>query len=339
MTISTAVVQGTGLIGASVGLALRAQGWRVLGCDVDSGTLDEAVRRGAIEDVVQSPTEGDPDLIVLATPPDTVVETLSRLNTNALVTDVAGVKIPVVAGATGLARFVGGHPMAGGETSGAGLARSSLFHGATWVLTTDGAADGDLGELEAIVTSFGANPVRMTAAEHDRAVARISHLPHVLAAALVDLVGDDPSSVSLAGGGFRDLTRVASATGKWWTDVLIANRAELSSALSDLGSNLEEWMRSLTDQDVSAIGDVLDGARSARDNLGEHNAQVRVILMDEPGEIARVGHALETSKVDVRDFQLRHGEHGGGGVLTISVRPRGKSALMDALVAEGFELQ
>lgn len=338
MAKRTATIVGTGLLGASVGLALRSQGWSVSGWDPDPEALEQAVGRGAIESPLTGAHAVESDLVVLAAPPEAVIETLRSMNTESLVTDIAGVKVPVVTAADHLSRFVGGHPMAGGETSGPSLAASSLFHGATWVLTSDGANEADLTTMSEIVTSFGANPIVMTAAEHDAAVARVSHLPHLLAAALTQLAASDPASLGLAGGGFRDLTRIAAGDSKWWAEVLEANADQVGASIDELQQALTTWKESLSSAD-SDLGGMLDSARSARLGLGEHNTPVRVVLVDQPGEIARVGHALERSRVDVRDFQLRHGEHGGGGILTISVRAEGKDALTMALIDEGFEVR
>lgn len=338
MAKQTATILGTGLLGASVGLALRSQGWSVSGWDPDQGALEHAVDRGAIETPLSRATATDSELTVLAAPPEAVIDTLQGLQTGSLVTDIAGVKMPVIAAASHLPHFVGGHPMAGGETSGPTLAASSLFHGATWVLTSDGTDEPDLGEMVDIVTSFGANPLVMTAAEHDEAVARVSHLPHLLAAALMSLAASDPVSLGLAGGGFRDLTRIAAGDSRWWAEVLEANSAQVGASIDELQQALTSLKKHLASGD-SSLARMLEKARAARLGLGEHNTPVRVVLLDRPGEIARVGHALERSRVDVRDFQLRHGEHGGGGILTISVRAEGKDALTMALVDEGFEVR
>jgi len=339
MTSGTACVLGTGLLGASVGLALRSQGWDVSGWDPNPVALDEAVRRGAVAARLSGPNGATFDLTVLAAPPEAVVATLTNLETDSLVTDIAGVKTPIVAAASHLPHFVGGHPMAGGETTGAALSSSSMFRGATWVLTSDGAESTDLETMAHIVASFGANPVVMTAADHDTAVARVSHLPHLLAAALIHLAEGRPTTISLAGGGFRDLTRIAAADGGWWAEVLAANAGEVGSSIDELVGVLEEWKRSMGNGGGGDLASLLESARRARMGLGEHHTQVRVVLLDRPGEIARVGHALEQSRVDVRDFQLRHGEHGGGGILTISVKGEGKEALMMALADEGFEVR
>lgn len=335
MSQRVATILGTGLIGTSVGLALRSQGWEVQGWDPRTEALDESFRRGALNVRLGGPTPAGAELVVLAGPPQAVLTTISDLDTDVLVTDVASVKGPIVDAADHLPHFVGGHPMAGGETSGPSLAARSMFHGATWVLTSDGTTIEDLDALEAIVTSFGANPVVMTAEEHDSAVARVSHLPHVLAAVLMNLVDDDPATLALAGGGFRDLTRIAAGESSWWSEVLDANAEHVADSIDRLDAALQNW-KVASKTELAAL---LESARSARLGLGEHNIQVQVVLVDEPGEIARVGHALENSRVDVRDFQLRHGEHGGGGVLTISVRGDGVDALKTALVDEGFDIR
>lgn len=338
MSTPRAIILGTGLLGASVGLALRSQGWEVAGWDPDPEGLAEASRRGAITTELDGP-DGDADLVVLAAPPEAIVTTLNELESDALVTDIAGVKGPIVTAGSRLAHFVGGHPMAGGETSGASLASGTMFHGATWVITSDGTDPADVTTLREIVTAFGANPLVMTAAEHDAAVARISHLPQVVAAALMRLAETDPASLPLAGGGFRDLTRIAAGDSSWWAEVLTANSIEVDASIERLQETLDEWRRIVRAESDDELGAELEAARVARADLGEHHTQVRVVLLDKPGEIARVGHALESSRVDVRDFQLRHGEHGGGGILTISVKGNNKDALLVALIDEGFEVR
>lgn len=338
MTARRAIIHGTGLLGASVGLGLRSQGWEVSGWDPDPDALTEASRRGAIGSELDGP-DTDADLVVLAAPPDAIARSLVNMKTDSLVTDIAGVKIPMVSAASHLSHFVGGHPMAGGETSGASLATRTMFHGATWVLTSDGADPADVARVDEITRSLGANPVVMTAQEHDAAVARVSHLPHIIAAALMRLADADQATLNLAGTGFRDLTRIAAADSTWWAEVLTANHPQVDASIEELQKALDEWRRIIGDNSAGELDAELESARVARAGLGEHHTQVRVVLLDRPGEIARVGHALETSRVDVRDFQLRHGEHGGGGILTISVKGEGKDALTMALVDEGFEVR
>jgi prephenate dehydrogenase len=338
MSASRAIIHGTGLLGASVGLGLRSQGWEVAGWDPDREAVAEASRRGAIGAELDGP-ETDADLVVLAAPPEAIAKTLENMDSNALVTDVGGVKRPIVKAASHLPHFVGGHPMAGGETSGASLATRTMFHGATWVLTSDGAEPDDIARMDEITRSLGANPMVMTAEEHDNAVARVSHLPHVIAAALMGLADTDKATLSLAGGGFRDLTRIAAGDSTWWAEVLTANAEQVDASIQELQNALDEWRQIIGVNSAGRLDAELESARLARAGLGEHHSQVMVVLLDRPGEIARVGHALEASRVDVRDFQLRHGEHGGGGILTISVKGEGKDALTTALIDEGFDIR
>lgn len=328
-----AFISGTGLIGTSIALGLAEAGWDALGWDPDPDRLATAVGNVAVApsdpSVIGSLTAED--LVVLAGPPSMVIETLPALKTEALVLDVAAVKVPVL-GVVRSVRFVGTHPMAGREQSGPGAASAGLFRGTAWVLTTDGASDGDLERVSGIVTNLGARPIRMTAAAHDAAVAKVSHLPQLLAATLLETAGADPDAMELAAGSFRDLTRVASSDPAMWVDIIALNRPAVSAAAEELKKALDAAVTG------DGLGATLDEARALRATLGPALAPVRVALLDKPGELAAVGEALAASGVDVRDLQLRHAPHGGGGVLTLSVRPGEAGALTGALRDAGFEL-
>lgn len=335
-----AAILGTGLIGSSLGIALRSADWFVIGWDPDSGRLRSAGGVGAIDDSapgVEQAVEGA-DMVVLAGPIAAIVETLPALRTAALVTDVAGVKLPVVEAGAHLANFVPGHPMAGRETSGPAGASGSLFRGAMWVLIEDGASPEAVERMRAVVRSVGAVPVTMGAAEHDAAVAAASHLPHLTAATLVGLVGDDDGAARLAAGGFRDLTRIAMSDPSWWIDVLVANAAPVADELRQMSRRLETAAGWIEAGDRVALTEMLDRARTVRTAMAPPVAGIGVILEDRPGEIAAVGHALSVSHVDLRDLQLRHATHGGGGVLTLSVRADEAERLRAALATEGFRL-
>ncbi len=330
---------GTGLIGASMGIGLRRLGWTVVGWDPNEASLATALAMGALDEICAAPAVGTGfDLIVLAGPPAAIEQELVRLQTDALVTDVAGVKAPMVAAGANLRRYVGGHPLAGRETSGPQGASGSLFQGATWVLTTDNVDAASLAEMSDLVAKLGAIPVHLTARQHDEAVAAISHLPQVLASALVNRVARDQGALDLAASGFRDLTRIALSSPSWWPDVLVENRAVLGGMLRDLGGDLLAWADLIEEQNRLQIGAALLSARAARSSLAAPVTSVGVVLEDRPGEIARVGHALETSGVDLRDLQLRHATHGGGGVLTLSVRAADAELLASTLRSEGFSL-
>lgn len=339
--VPTAAILGTGLIGTSVGLSLRSAGWVVSGWDPDDEVVTTALELEGIDMIATDRDQAlaHADLVVLAGPPGAVVADLTGLVTEALVTDVAGIKAPVVQAAEHLSHFVGGHPMAGREHAGPRAASGSLFRGAAWILCTDGVASADLTRMEEIVTSLGAVPVTMTAAEHDAAVAAISHLPQVLASALVRVAAADPHALDLAAGSFRDLTRVALTEPIWWAEVLVGNRREVQRVLGLLVEGLEGWSAALSEGSVEAPTAWLQEARRVRRAMAPPVVAVGVVLKDRPGELGAVGRALAATGVDVRDLQLRHAPHGGGGVLTLSVRPGEAETLRAALSVEGFAVE
>lgn len=330
--MARALISGTGLIGTSIALGLKSLGWDTLGWDMNAAALAGAAAAGAVDPVdgVDAVDLGPDDLLVLASPPTSIVATLADLATDALVIDVASVKAPIVDAAR-IPRFVGTHPMAGSEVTGPDAARAALFRGATWVIVPGTASEADIGTVERIVTDLGARPVRMTADEHDAAVARISHLPQILAAALLEGAKQAPGAMDLAAGSFRDLTRVAASDPSVWMDILSANRSEVAEAI--------EWLRARLAAVVASderLEETLNEARRLRAALGHGLGIVRVTLEDRPGEMAAVGRALADSGVDLRDLQLRHAPYGGGGILTLSVRSGHEAALCSSLESEGF---
>ncbi len=333
-------ILGTGLIGASLGMALRQVGWTAVGWDPSPGALSVALDRGALDvsrSSIQAAVESA-EMVVLASPLGATLATLADLQTEALVTDVAGVKAPIIAARPPGVRLVAGHPMAGREHAGPTAATPALFRGAAWILCSDEAETDDVEAVEAMVESVGAVPLLMTAAEHDRAVAKISHLPQVVATALVNQVSNDADARELISGSFRDLTRVAASEPGWWPEVLMANQSSVGVAIDELIEHLSD-MRDLLGGDEADLADRLASARDLRRAMAPPAILVGVVLQDKPGEIAAVGRALEQSRVDVRDLQLRHALHGGGGVLSLSVRPGEAEPLKAALTAEGFNLE
>ena len=331
---------GAGLIGTSLGMALRRNGAAVRGWDPNRETAERAVRRGAFDQVCDDQRQAalSAETVVLAGPLRATVETLGELRTDGLVTDVAGVKTPVVEARPPGMRLVAGHPMAGRERSGPEAATPALFRGSAWILCTDGAEPEDLQAARRLAESVGAVPVTMTAAEHDRVAAGISHLPQMLAAALVNQAARNPGAMRLVSGSFRDLTRVADSESEWWPEVLAANARYVEEAIDGLTAALRA-MRREASADPEALAARFSSARERRRGMAPPEVRVGVVLADQPGEVARVGRALEKGRVDVRDLQLRHALHGGGGVLAISVRDGEAAALRSALAEEGFALE
>ncbi|NNF65679.1 MAG: prephenate dehydrogenase/arogenate dehydrogenase family protein [Acidimicrobiia bacterium] len=335
MTTHQISIIGTGLIGSSIGLGLTAAGWDVVGWDVDPDRLHAAADRGALRPAARSKALAGP-LIVLAAPVSAIIDMLAELRTDGLVTDVAGVKQSVANAAAHLPRFVGGHPMAGRESSGPDGASGALFTGAAWVVTPDGASSEDVATVDSMARALGARPVHMSAAEHDTAVAAISHLPQLLAAALIEIAVDTPAALDLAAGSFRDLTRVAQSEASGVAQVVHANAGALRPIVEQLRGRLGSLAGLLDDS--PGMQSALENAGLVRRSIAPPVVAVAVVLADQPGELAKVGRALGSSAVDIRDLQLRHGRHGGGGVLTLSVRPGEADVLSSALRAEGLQL-
>lgn len=329
------------MIGASIGLALRSAGWTVGGWDPDPDALLEAESSGAISARLKSPglNTDDADIVFLCGPLEATVTALGRATTDSVMTDVSSVKVPVIDAGKHLPNFVGGHPMAGSSASGARFASSHLFHGASWILCDDTASAATVDDLSGAVISMGANPIVLTAADHDTYVATVSHLPRVLASALIELVARAPQATQLGAGSFRDLTRVAGSGTDWWSDVLANNRLPVAEAIDGLVDVLEQWKAELLNNHREGIASRLEAARVGRSDLGAPVAEIRVVLFDRPGEVGRVGVALSESEVDLRDIQLRHAEYGGGGILTLSINADQTGPLRDALRTNGFELE
>ncbi|MEQ1787207.1 MAG: prephenate dehydrogenase/arogenate dehydrogenase family protein, partial [Acidimicrobiales bacterium] len=208
-----AAVVGTGLIGGSIGLALRRRGWHVTGFDHDDATAARALELGALDAVGRDP---DAELTFLATPVRAVVDaaTVALAAGPGIVTDVGSVKASIVEG-VGDPRFIGGHPMAGSEQDGIDGADADLFAGAVWVLTPTATTDDDaFALLRSVITDLGADVVALAPDHHDALVAVVSHVPHLTAASLMRLADDRSTEhralLRLAAGGFRDMTRIAS---------------------------------------------------------------------------------------------------------------------------------
>ncbi|MBF6170969.1 prephenate dehydrogenase [Nocardia blacklockiae] len=240
----TVAVIGCGLIGTSVALALRRRGVVVHLHDIDPAAVRAAACRGA--GIAGLPTV-PVDLTVIAVPPAAVATVLADCQAEGLsrlYTDVAGVKSgPARAAALlgcDLATYVGGHPMAGGERSGPEAATPGLFDDRTWVLTPDARTHPDTVRAVAdLITRLGARPVVLTAAEHDRVVARTSHVPHLISALLAARLADaDATTLALCGAGIRDTTRIAAGNARLWTDILRANADEIAAVLTEFATDL-----------------------------------------------------------------------------------------------------
>ena len=344
MAARRAQVVGTGLIGGSIGLALRAQGWHVTGRDLDPDRAARALRRGALDAVGDDPAA---ELAFICTPVSSVAtEARAALAAGAVVTDVGGVKGPIVA-AVDHPRFVGGHPMAGSEQEGMDGADPRLFDGATWVLTPTVATDAEAYALvRSVVTSLGADVVALAPERHDELVATVSHVPHLAAATLMALAAGDATDqgpmLRLAAGGFRDMTRIAAGHPGIWPDICAENRDAIVEALDRLVAALSSMRDLVVEGDRPGLLTALERARAARVNLparvahGTELVELRVPVPDRPGVLAEITTLLGELDVNIEDLEIAHSVEGERGVLVLVVQEKAAEDTCAALVSRGF---
>jgi len=322
-------IVGVGLIGGSIGLAARERaGARVRGFDPVPG----ARGRGAVDEECASLQEAvaGADVAVVAVPVGALRETVERVLAAApsgcAVTDVGSTKRPVAA--IDDPRFAGGHPLAGAETAGVEHARADLFDGATWYLTPHARTEGVLFErVVRMVSGIGARPAALDADTHDRVLATVSHLPHVLANVLVAqaarALDEEGERLPATGPSFRDMTRVAGANTAIWRDIYTSNADALGAVLSDTIARLEEVRGSLGDGEAVARWN--DDARDARRRLlegqlaGEEVRELRVSVPNRPGVVAEVALALGRASVNIVDMALYPAPDNASGVIALWV--------------------
>lgn len=356
------LIIGAGLLGASVGLGLRHLGvstWlrdasptaEAIGADIGAGSSERLA-------LAAGETVPEPSLIVVATPPDVVVETVAQAlaeHPQAIVTDVASVKSAIQEGlrarGADLRRYVGSHPMAGRERSGPVAARGELFTTMPWVLCaapeTDPAA---VKRVRSLAQDLGAHVTELEADEHDAAVALISHVPQVMSSLLASRLQDTPlHHLSLAGQGLRDTTRIAASDPGLWVQILSANAPQIVEILYGVREDLNRLIGTM--EQPTAPGSRLDIAQLiAEGNAGQaripgkHGAPpqafsvVTVLVDDTPGQIAAVLADVGEAGVNVEDLRMDHSAGYQVGMLEISVVPGRKQELTEALTARGWKV-
>lgn len=348
-------IVGTGLIGASVGLAAKRAGVdRVTGFDDDEDALSVAGKRGAVDEASSSLPEAvrDAELALVAVPvtqlPAQVAAVLAASAEECTVTDVGSTKSAVCAGADS-ARFIGGHPVCGSDTRGAENASAELFQGATWFLTPLAETDSTRYRLvHSFVAELGAIPVAVDPDAHDRLVALTSHLPHAVANLLVNQAGErrieghDP--LAAAGGSLRDMTRVAGANPRIWVDIFLDNARALADALGEHRRRLEQLETALAAGDAGFLARWIgEAAENRRRMLAGAFAdpgglqRVRVHVPDRPGVLAGITQALGAKRINIEDFELRHLSPERGGSLTLLVAGERQAArAAELLEAQGY---
>ncbi|HNM97284.1 MAG TPA: prephenate dehydrogenase [Marmoricola sp.] len=315
------------MLGTSIGLALRRHGIEVWLSDTENDHVRTAAGLGA---GVPAPAAGRAQLVVVAVPPALTAAVVQQaLASGAPVTDVASVKAGPLQALTGpVQRYVGSHPMAGSERSGPLAASAALFDGRPWAITPHSTSQSEVVELvTTLARACGAVPVPMTPDDHDLAVARTSHLPHLMATLVAAQLADaDPSHLALSGQGVRDVTRIAAGEPALWQQIVAANAPALRDLLSALRQDLDRLIVALDHPaELTALLD--DGVRGTRAIPGKHGgpalvtASVYVAVSDQPGELARLLADVGDSGANLEDLHI---DHDPG-------RPRG---LVEIVVAE-----
>lgn len=337
---------GTGLIGASIGLGLRAAGWYVTGTDHDPSTATAALDRGAVDALGHDPAA---ELVVVALPVGAVAEAVRAAliaHPAAVVTDVGSVKAAIVA-AVDDPRFVGGHPMAGSEQEGVGGASESMFRGAIWVLTPSTTTDPNAyATVRSAVVALGAEVVTLPPDEHDSVVAVISHVPHLTAGTLMRLAANRADGhgavLRLAAGGFRDMTRIASGHPGIWPDICEENRDAIVAALDELIAEMRAVRDAVATTDRPTLFAQLEAARAARLNLpttaarAELLAEVRIPVSDEPGQLSTVTSTATDLDVNIYDIELAHSAEGARGVMILVIEQRDVAQFVARLESLGY---
>jgi prephenate dehydrogenase len=343
-------VAGVGLIGGSVGMAARERlQAHVCGYDPDPEATAAGLRRGALDEVGSSleDTVAGAQAVFVAAPvgvlPELTAAVLAVAPADCVVTDVGSTKRSILSGMRD-PRFVGGHPLAGAETSGVEHARADLFEGATWYLTPGAETSGILYErLHRLLRALGAQPAAIDAETHDRMLAVVSHLPHVLANLLVaqaeETLAAGGERLTAVGSSFRDVTRVAGAPSTIWTDIYLSNRDALLRELDRVGERLGEIRSSLAAGDAEAVSRWNDEAAAARRRVLDRAlapgplCELRASVPNRPGVVAELALALGRGGVNIADMALYPAADMSEGVVALWVSGAEAAARAQELVA------
>jgi prephenate dehydrogenase len=353
-------IVGSGLLGTSLGLALRRRGIDVELSDPSPTAVALAADLGAGVADLGDRTIG---LVVVAAPPDVVADVVAgelAAHPGAVVTDVASVKAGPLKALQGkgidLSRYVGSHPMAGRERSSAVAARADLFAGQPWVVCPHGTSSaGAVSMVSALGRCVGGNLAELDPAAHDAAVALVSHVPQVLASLAAARLGTaSDSALALSGQGLRDVTRIAASDPELWTQILGANAAAVTEILQAVRDDLDRVVEALTALAVESAAAPARGARAAvaglvaQGNTGERRipgkhgaphtayAAVPVLVPDRPGELARLLHDVGAAGINLEDLRLEHSQGQPVGLAEVLVVPAAAQTLIGALRERGW---
>ena len=345
-TLSRVRIVGSGLIGTSIGLGLVQRGVSVQ--MVDSDPAAELLANDLVGGVELS----DPELVIFGLPTSrlaVVIQDEFSLNPNSTFMDVGSVKNEVVLQVKTFSalstRFLPTHPMAGREIGGAGSARADLFQGRSWILTPSDDVDPGSKELVVgMIQSLGATPIELSAADHDRAVAKISHLPQIAASLVAKQLTGTPSEwMELAGQGLRDTTRIAGSDEGLWKEIIFSNRTELKELLINLQNDLHSMITALDDPEK--IAELIAAGRKGKAAIpGKHGGVAReysylpIVIDDKPGQLGSIFNECATMDVNVEDLIIEHSPGQLSALITLALSHSDAEKLSAHLISIGWNV-
>lgn len=342
--VGKVAILGLGLMGGSLGSALVRKGYQVSGWDHDSAVGPEALRIGAINAVSQS-LEGvvaGAEVIFVATPvaaiPEMIGQCLPYVDPGTIFTDLGSIKEKIIAEVAAILPkgcfFVPGHPMTGSEKNSIGAADPYLFENAAYILIRDAQIPPSIAEkVDCLVVETGAQVIHLTASEHDRIVGMVSHLPHLVAAALARTAGtaeaSHPGTLALAAGGFRDTTRIAMGFPSLWEGIVRGNRGKVLDALDAFEVQLRQLKAAIAEDDPALLQRFLEEARETRIQIPAKNKgflsllhEMVVTIADRPGAIEEVLRCLSQARINIKDIEILRVREGEGGTLRLALENR-----------------
>jgi len=350
------LIIGVGLIGGSLGLALQESPMikNIIGADLDKEVLKKAKEMGAIdEEVTIAEGTKKADIIFICVPPGAIKSILSEikehLRPGVIVTDVCSIKQPVMTAYNELPEDVyaiGGHPMAGAESNGIGYADRYLFENAIYILTPAPCVPEDIYILlKQLLEQTGTCIMRLDPKSHDEYVAAISHVPHITAAALVNIAAEQEENLILAAGGFKDTTRIASSNPALWLDILFNNQDLVAKKLGRLINELENMRRALVNSDYSLIQSKLIDAQDKRNSIPSMQkrimptfAEIICLVADHPGALGKITTILGDANINIIDIEILRVREGDGGTIRIGVENE-KDALKAVEILHNYNIK
>jgi prephenate dehydrogenase len=344
--LTSARIVGSGLIGTSIGLGLVQRGVQVHMVDSDLKAQSLA------NDLVGGVSISNPDLVVLAMPTSQLAAVImeeNQLNPQSTFIDVGSVKNEVVLYVetiSGLSkRFLPTHPMAGREIGGASSARADLFQGRSWILTPSADLESASRQLVLeLIEHLGATPIELSALDHDRAVARISHLPQIASSLIAkQLIGIPPEWMELAGQGLRDTTRIAGSDESLWKEIIYSNRSELQQLLINLQNDLQSMIDSL--EDPQQIAQLIAQGRAGKALIpGKHGGKAReyfylpIVIDDKPGQLGAIFNECAAMDVNVEDLNIEHSPGQLSALITLALSESDAEKLSTHLTSIGWNV-